>query len=127
MNLMHLCHHLEQAQLGKVGTSIFLNMIPINVNKGILLRNPLVGTRIDYELSGHINTEFQVIVRTTSYEHGEELMNKVFAALTLDQVAVGDLFVSMCYPQFQPVVYPLSDGNLLELSTDFTFVGHVEK
>lgn len=127
MNLMPIAKLLEEQKVGKLAQSIFLNMIPIKANNGILLRNPLVGTRIDYEMTGYINTEFQVIVRATNYELGEQNMRKVFKALTLEDTKLDGLHVTHCYPVFEPVVYPLSDGNLLEFSTDFRFVGYEVK
>lgn len=126
MNLLPIARHLEAQKVGKLAQDLFINMIPAKANNGILLRNPLVGTRIDYEMTGYINTEFQVIVRATNYELGEQQMKKVFAALTIENVKLDTLYVKMCYPLFEPVVYPLSDGNLLEFSTDFRFVGHQE-
>lgn len=126
MNLLPIARHLEAQKVGKLAQDLFINMIPAKANNGILLRNPLAGTRIDYEMTGYINTEFQVIVRATNYELGEQQMKKVFAALTIENVKLDALYVKMCYPQFEPVVYPLSDGNLLEFSTEFRFVGHQE-
>lgn len=126
MNLLPIARHLEAQKVGKLAQDLFMNMIPAKANNGILLRNPLAGTRIDYEMTGYINTEFQVIVRATNYELGEQQMEKVFAALTIENVKLDTLYVKMCYPLFEPVVYPLSDGNLLEFSTDFRFVGHQE-
>ncbi len=119
MNLVPLGLRLEANGAGKIRESIFINMIPIRVNNGILLRNPLVGTAIDYEMKGYYRTEFQVIVRAANYESGESLMQKVFQILTLEETQVGDMHIKHCYPRFEPVVYPISDGNLLEFSTDF--------
>lgn len=124
MNLHQIAEHLELSGVGVRAKTIFTNMIPINVNNGILLRNPLVGTKIDYELIGYIHSEFQIIVRASGYDSGEALMKKAFQALTLSQRTLGNLHIQECYPMFEPVVYPLSDGNLLEFSTDFRIVGY---
>lgn len=123
MNLMPIAKLLHDKGIGKLESSIFINMIPASATNGILLRNPLAGTKIDYEMQGYLNAEFQVIVRATNYPLGEETMKKIFAALTLDKAAVHGLNITLCYPTFEPVVYPLSDGNLLEFSTDFRIVG----
>lgn len=124
MNLMPIANYLAKLNVGVVAKSLFINMIPINVKEGILLRNPLVGTRIDYEMRGRINTEFQVIVRVPDYVKGEVLMKKIFEALTIDNKTIDGYHITVCYPQFEPVVYPLSEGNLLEFSTDFQIVCH---
>lgn len=126
MNLIPFAQRLHDLKIGTLEKTIFINMIPISANNGILLRNPLVGTKINYEMKGYLNTEFQVIVRASNYKIGEDLMKRVFDALTLDNTSVHGYRVTLCYPTFEPVVYPLSDGNLLEFSTDFHIVCHEE-
>ncbi|MGQ1580357.1 phage tail terminator protein (plasmid) [Acinetobacter baumannii] len=76
--------------------------MPISVTNGILLRNPINGTKIDHELKGHYNTEFKVIVRTTNYETGYKLMKKVFKLLTLDNHFVEGMHIKQCYPDNEP-------------------------
>ncbi|MGN5461180.1 minor capsid protein, partial [Acinetobacter baumannii] len=71
------------------------------------------------ELKGHYNTEFKVIVRTTNYETGYKLMKKVFKLLTLDNHFVEGMHIKQCYPDNEPIEYPISEGNTLELASDF--------
>lgn len=119
MNLMPLAERLEAAGLGTLAETIFLNMIPSECPQGVLLRNPLRGTKIDYELPGYYKTTFQLIVRSPNYAVGEQLIQEVIAALTLAETQVGPLYVRYMRPLTKPVVFPISKGNLLEFATDF--------
>lgn len=110
---------INNAGIAQLGTTLFINKMPLSVNNGILLRNPINGTKIDHELKGHYNTEFKVIVRTTSYEDGYVLMRKVFKLLTLDNYVIEDMHIKHCYPDNEPIEYPISEGNMIELASDF--------
>lgn len=120
MNLLPLAEKLEADGVGVMAETIFINMIPAEAPTGVLLRNPLQGTKIDYELPGYYKTEFKVIARAASYPDGEALIQAVFDSLTMAEATVGSMFVKFMRPKTKPVVFPLSKGNLLEFSADFT-------
>ncbi len=124
MNLMPFAEFLESEDLGVMGESIFINMIPADAPRGILLRNDLAGTLIDYELPGYFKTNFQVIVRSENFAEGEERINAVLAALTMRERVLGGMHINYLRPKTEPVVFPLSVGNLLEFATtmDISFV-----
>lgn len=124
MNLMPIAEFLEEEDFGKMGDSIFINMIPADAPRGILLRNDLSGTPIDYELPGYFKTNFQVIVRSENFVEGEERINAILAALTLRDRRLGNMHINYMRPRTEPVVFPLSVGNLLEFATyvDISFV-----
>jgi hypothetical protein len=122
MNLLPLAQLLETDGLGVQGKSIFVNMIPESAPRGILLRNKLQGTVINYELPGYYKAKFQIIVRSSSYADGEALMAQALVALTVANTQVGPLFMRYMRPHTQSVVYPLSKGNLLEFALDFDAV-----
>lgn len=119
MNLLPFAEHLQAKKVGVMGKTLFINMLPIDTSIGILLRNGLTGTDIDYELRGYIKTQFQVIVRAPSYPAGEALMEKLTAELTVNESKIGSYFFNYCRPRTEPVVFPLSEGNLLEFSVYF--------
>lgn len=119
MNLLPLATELQAKKIGTMGKTVFINMLPIDVPLGVLLRNSLSGTEIDYELPGYFRTDFQVIVRAGSYQAGEALMEKVFNALTFSDRQLGDMHFNYMRPRTEPVVFPLSEGNLLEFSAYF--------
>lgn len=120
MNLMPLAEKLESDGLGVMAETIFINMIPVEAPQGILLRNNLRGTEIDYELPGYYKTDFQVIVRAPNYPAGDALIAEVCNALTLVEQQLGPLYLKFMRPKTKPVVFPLSAGNLLEFSVEFS-------
>lgn len=120
MNLMPLAEKLEADGVGVMADTIFINMIPVDAPQGVLLRNNLRGTEIDYELPGFFKTDFQVIVRASSYTAGEALIQEVFNSLTLSERQLGPLYFKFMRPRTKPVVFPISKGNLLEFSADFS-------
>lgn len=121
MKLMPLANLLEAAALGVKGDTLFLDMMPAEAEQAILLRNPLTGTKINHELPGFFQTDFQVIVRTPAslYDEGEALIGQVVAALTLAEAQVEDHHFNYCRPRTEPVAFPLSKGNLLEFNVTF--------
>ncbi|MEB0029214.1 minor capsid protein [Undibacterium sp. RTI2.1] len=119
MNLRPLANILAANSLGVLGTSMFFNMLPAEAEEAILLRNPLSGTKIDYELKGYFKTEFQLIVRSHSYANGEVLIKKVIDALTLENTQVEDHNFNYSRPRTEAVAFPLSRGNLLEFNVMF--------
>lgn len=119
MNLLPLAEKLEADGVGVMADTIFINMIPVEAPTGVLLRNPLQGTLIDYELPGFYKTTFKVICRAPNYAEGEALIQAVFDSLTVIEAQVGPMYVKHMWPRTKPVVFPLSKGNLLELSADF--------
>lgn len=122
MNLFPIAEKLEADGVGVMADTIFINMIPAECTQGVLLRNPLQGTAINYELPGYYKTKFHVIVRAATYPAGEALIQQVFDSLTLDEVQVGSMFFHYMRPATKPVVFPLSKGNLLEFAADFDVV-----
>lgn len=122
MNLMPIAEFIEGAGLGVMGETLFINTIPADAPKGVLLRNHLSGTKIDYELPGYYKTGFRVIVRARDYQEGEALIEEVCAALTVQHKRVGNMDVIYMRPLTDPVVFPMSGGNLLEFATDIDIV-----
>lgn len=119
MNLMPLLDLLDNAGIGSQGTSLFLNMMPLETTQGVLLRPPLTGTPINYELPGFYKTRFQAIVRASKFEAGQDLAAQVAAALTLVETQVETLYIRYCRPTAKPVSFPLSNGSMVEWNIPF--------
>lgn len=119
MNLMPLADLLESAKHGVKGETIFLNMMPAQAENAILLRSPLTGTPIDYELPGYYRAEFQLIVRGRDYAQAEALIKQSVTTLTLVDAPAGPFYFNYCRPRTEPVSFPLSDGNLVEFAVNF--------
>lgn len=119
MNLMPLVTELQARKVGTMGKTLFINMLPVGTPSGVMLRNSLSGTEIDYELPDYFRTDFQMIVRAGSYPSGEALIEKATKALTFNDKQLGNLHFNYSRPRTEPVVFPLSEGNLLEFSVYF--------
>jgi hypothetical protein len=116
MNLLPLADRLAAQSVGTEGESIFVNMMPVECDLGVLLRNRLSGTVINYEIPGYYKAQFQMIVRAGNYADGEALMAQATAALTVVETAIGNYFFNYCRPKTMPVAFPLSQGDNLEFS-----------
>lgn len=119
MNLTGLADRLHGSSIAVKSKTLFLEMMPAEAELAVLLRSPITGTKIDYELPGYFRTEFQVIVRTVGYPDGEALMKRVVTKLTMDNTVVGTQSFQYCRPRFLPVAFPLSRGNLVEHTVTF--------
>jgi hypothetical protein len=118
MNLMPLANLLQDEGVGVQGETLFVNMLPISTEFGTLLRSPLTGTKINHELPGFFQADFQVVVRApaSQYAAGEALIEQVVQALTMNERQVENQFFNYCRPRTEPAVFPLSKGNLLEFA-----------
>lgn len=116
MNLLSMIDRLSMQGQGQSGKTLFLNMMPAKVNKAIMLRTPLTGTKIDHELPEYYKTEFQLIVRDTDYASAQTRAEDAVKALTVVETQIGPMYFRYCRPDTKPVAYPMSDGNLVEVS-----------
>jgi hypothetical protein len=116
MNLLPISDKLQALNLGVEGTSLFVDMMPSETVNGILLRNRLSGTPINWYLPGYLKGQFQVIVRAQTYDEGLALMNQVTSALTLYETSLGAIYIKYMRPKMLPVVFPLSNGENIEYS-----------
>lgn len=119
MNLKNLADRIHGAGIAVKGTTLFLNMMPMEAQTAVLLRTPLQGTKIDYYLPGYFKTDFQVIVRTRDDEAGENLMRQVMNLLTFSNLTLGGQAFKYCRPRSLPIAFPLSSGNMIEHTVMF--------
>lgn len=120
MNLMPLLNQLQAMGLGQAAKTLYVDMLPAGATNAMLLRNPLSGTPINYELPGYYMTEFQLIVRGPAADpQTRTRIAQAVAALTFDNQQLEDHFFKYCRPRTEPVVFPISTGNLLEFSVMF--------
>lgn len=119
MDMMPIANKLEVEGLGAQGTSLFINFMPMECKQGILLRSPLSGTPVDFEMPGYYKTRFQVIVRGHDYAAAMELMENVMRTLCLFEQDLDDTFVKHMRPATLPVTFPVSVGNFYEINCHF--------
>jgi Bacteriophage minor capsid protein len=123
MRLDLLAQYLQDQNLGVQGQTIFVHRMPANVTEGILLRAPLAGVKIDWNLPGYLKHEIQVIVRANVQDRGDTLAKQVSDALTLyrrtfnDATGAKAMFVHQMLPNALPIVYPrAANGQEIEWS-----------
>lgn len=117
MDAMPLIRRLETATVGVQGVSLFLNMMPTECELGVLLKPPLTGTRINYELPGYFKTSIQVVARAHDYATGQALIkHAVDALLITSDTLIETLTIRYLRPRHQPVAFPISEGNFLEFN-----------
>jgi hypothetical protein len=125
MKLEILAQVLVDAGLGTIGTDIFAHFMPGEVAKGILLKDPLAGTKIDPGLPGYYRSRFQAIVRATSHADGDTLSKAVGKTLEMGKRIFNDtdgklvMQVNYIYLEQLPIVYPWTPANALEWSLNF--------
>lgn len=117
--LLNIAQHLQDSGVGSytgVSKDIFVYQMPDRVNEAILLKDAPLGTPFDHELPGFFSTEFYAIVRATEHAKGEATANAMSAALTINESGVyGGLTVNFIRPRIIPMVFPVSDGDYIEL------------
>lgn len=121
MNLLPIANVIEDANIAVPGTNLFLHYFPAEIETGVLLRSPLTGTKIDYELPEYRKASFQAVIRTHSqkYSVGEALAKSVYAALNLEETQLDTIFVKYLRPRHEPVSFRGSPGNNIEFSINF--------
>lgn len=120
---------LEKAGLGRAGETIFLDEMPADCKRGILIKTPLSGIRFDHYLPGYFKTRIQVIVRARTRADGNDYAQQVLKALWTQEVkdytdpATGDFAMRtlQVLPDTQPISFPRSDGSGVEWSINFAF------
>ena len=122
MELMPIANFLESNNLGVQGADLFINTMPIECKQGALLRSPLNGTPVNWEIPGYVKTEFSVIVRSHKYELGQALMKDITTMLTMMDLQLAGMYVKYIRPHHYPVTFRVSDGNFVETFVKFDAV-----
>lgn len=122
MRIDLLADLLAAAKIGTPGKDLFEDEMPADARAGVLLRLPLLGVPINWELPGYYKGQVQAIVRAQKVATGDAMAAKVGAALTLFERSFTDdqgaevMFVNYLRPRTLPIIYPRSDGNGKEWS-----------
>ncbi|NQZ53219.1 MAG: hypothetical protein HRT93_03085 [Piscirickettsiaceae bacterium] len=120
MKLEPIAGYLESKGIAFAGEDLFADHMPENVEEGVLLVSPLIGEQIDYDLPNYRKTSFQVIVRHTDRKKGVALAEMVMEALTLGNTdALTGISVKYMRPRHEPVIFPSSKGDYLEISVNY--------
>lgn len=121
IDFVALAQRLEDGGCGKCAKTIFIDTLPDETTKGIVLRSSITGDVIDHELPGFMKATFRLIARASFHSDGYALVEKAIKALTIERpVEVGSMNIRYCRPITTPMVYPLSNGNLREFSVNMS-------
>jgi hypothetical protein len=119
MNLfMAVGEILQAANLGTLGTDLFIGTIPAEVKDGVMLREPLDGAKIDDGLRGFYPTEFQVIVRgwdpLEAYNHCLAIQRALRVYRSQDDT--NGVYIAWMRPKTLPISYPKGTADDVEVS-----------
>jgi len=107
---------LETEGKGTLGTDIFIGTLPADVNRGIMLKDPLLGHAVNEELPDWYQTNFQIIIRDPDEQVGSERAEAIFEILFQNHVETTDLTVVKMFPRTKPIMYPRNDADQVEFS-----------
>jgi hypothetical protein len=125
MKLEILAQILQDAGLGTIGQDIYVYAMPAEVKQGILLKDPLAGTKIDPGLPGYYRGRLQAIVRAEAHAEGKTKADAVAKALEMGKRLFNGtdgklvMQVNYIYLDQLPIVYPWTPANVLEWSLNF--------
>ena len=114
-SLIAIATLLEEANIATKGIDLFIGTIPADVDRGIMLRDPLAG--VDIDMDGFYSTGFHVIVRDPDVMAGYAKAEQIQAYLSgLGVTKVGDVTISWLIPETLPISYPRGDADDIETS-----------
>lgn len=129
MNLDCISTLIVEAGLGVVGQTLFQDLMPDTVSRGVLLKSTVGGDRVDRYMPGYFRTaRLQIIVRAADIEDGNTLSMAVMKAVTfraqpprtfLDSTGATLMTLNHAYPDALPSKYPRMPGGEYEWSTNF--------
>jgi len=118
MNLEPFVDYLADNGVGIKGTTLFGYSLPADVKTGVAVISNATITREPYQ-KGRRDGTIQVIVRGTSYDDIEKRAESVSTLLDAQGLVLGSIKILKIYPLHEPLIYPRSEGSLLEASVNF--------
>lgn len=120
-----LALYLAKMGVGKVGSTIFADVMPQDAKSAVMVTSPTSGIDVDHELSGFYMDSVLIVVRDTSLSAAQRKMQSVGALLPTEEIASGSVFFKMLRPMTLPVVYPRNDGAMFEIGLPVEFAGYI--
>lgn len=118
MILEKIADRLDAAALG---VSVFINQMPEDAEKSILLADPLSGIMVDHELPGYYQGQFDLVVRHSNYQQGEQLCKDAVAAIKMENVTIDAVRFLYLRDNHLPVSFPSSKADFIEFSVNCSF------
>ena len=120
MNLAPIVELLEAENFGTIGKDLFRNFMPHDVREGLL-----VTIQMPVEIDRYLNYckgSFQVVARGTDWESPRLVMVDVSKVLCGEGLSLGDMYFYFMRPRHEPLIFPKSEGDLIEASVNFDFI-----
>ena len=120
MNLEGIADALSDAGLGVKGQTLFVDHMPAQCEKGLLVTSQ-VPIAIDPYIKSLRRGSFQVIVRDNSGADARAVADSVIDAMPGEGAVIADMKFLTLMPQSEPLLFPRSSGDLVEASVNFLF------
>jgi len=122
MKFEPLADYLDGQGIVTKGQTLFIHYMPQTIKIGALMLGKLTGTPIDPELPGYYKTGFRIIVRHQDIVDGLAMANQIKDALNMRNVELPGMSIRYIVPKHEPVLFPISEGDHLEISINFDAV-----
>ena len=112
--LIELSRVIVEAGEATEGEDIFINTMPSEVSRGVMLRPPLTGIEIDEGMRGHHEGEFLIIVRDPDVMAGYSRAERIAQIMKARNLTRPGVHYTWLRPTELPVSYPRGDGDEVE-------------
>lgn len=119
MNLEPIVDFIHQAGVAKKAETLFAYNMP-NVDFGVLVLSKTPISIHPYH-KGRYEGTFQIVVRGRQAEEVLGPAGQLIALLNGEGIEMGNMRFLTLTPLHTPMLFPRSDGNMLEASVNFSF------
>jgi hypothetical protein len=120
MNLEPILDYIASRGLGVKGVDLFAHSMPAKVKNGVMVMINSPATIHPYQKCKR-NGTLQVMVRGVTYGDIGNKAEAISSLLDAEGLVLGGLKLLIIYPLHEPMIYPRSEGSLLEASVNFNF------
>ena len=109
---------LQDEGFGEAGEDIFAFFMPAD-KEGLLLLPSQMPIREDRYAPDKRTGDFRLIARAEDWDTPARLLTEVSAALRGEGLTIGNMRFFYIQPSGEPLIYPKSDGDLVEASVSY--------
>lgn len=115
MNLQAILQYIQDQGHGTIGTDLFREHMP-DYQQAVLITSQ-VPIQID-PYTCLCRGSIQVIARSIDEDLASNKAKQISSALRVSGVDIGDMHIYHMFPRNEPLVYPRSEGDLIEASVN---------
>ena len=119
MDLQAIVDRIEIEGLGVPGVNLFRMFMPASVEEGLVVLPSQLPVEIDMYTTVKRQGQFRVVARGIDWDGPRNLLMEVSKVLHGEGLQFGEEYYFYMIPQHEPLLYPLSDGDLVEGSVSF--------